>query len=61
MEGWPQPHDGGLARQTYGGQAPGVLNHILLQGLEHRTIFKDNKAYKSVLTRGNVQLYLAAR
>ena len=35
LEDWPEPRAGG--------QAPGVLQHIMLRGIERRGIFKDNK------------------
>ena len=51
LEGGPDPRDGGLARQTYGGQAPGVLHHIMVRGMERRSMFKDNKARHNVFKR----------
>ena len=43
LEGEPEPRDGG--------QAPGVLHHIVLRGIECRSIFKDNKDRDNVLER----------
>ena len=60
LEGGPDPRDGGLARQTYGGQAPGVLHHIMVRGMERRSILKENKDCDSVLERERAP-YPAAR
>ena len=34
-----------------GGQAPGVLHHIIIRGIERRKIFKDDKDRDNLLER----------
>ena len=31
--------------------APGVLHHVIIRGIEHRKIFRDNKARNNLLDR----------
>ncbi|HUT70567.1 MAG TPA: hypothetical protein VMW89_07795 [Desulfatiglandales bacterium] len=52
LEGEPDPRDGG--------QAPGVLHHIMVRGMERPSILKENKDCDSVLERERAP-YPAAR
>jgi len=39
--------DGGLARQTYGGQAPGILHHVIWGGWKEKiySLIKDRQDF----------------
>ncbi len=36
--------------------APGVLHHVIIRGIERRTIFKDNKDRDNLLDRHEILL-----
>ena len=38
-----------LARARDGGQAPGVIHHVIIRGIERREIFRDNKDRNNIV------------
>jgi len=42
---------GELARQNCGGQAPGILHHVMGRGIERKKIFIDKRHRQDFITR----------
>jgi hypothetical protein len=46
-----RPHRLSPAERDDGGQAPGLLQHVMARGIERHKIFRDDKDRKSFLDR----------
>ena len=51
LEGGPDLRTSGLARQTYGGQDPGILHHVMGRGIKRKRIVIDKRHSQDFITR----------